>query len=180
LWASNEVWLDIPIVGRFTLALKHMNRPAAALELAEARRAGFFNIGEAALESGVTAKMIRHYEGLGLLRPARRTDGGYRLYEDADLHVLRFIRRARDLGFSMKDIGRLLGLWQNTGRASEDVRRIALEHIRGLDRKIGELQSMRRTLEHLVQHCRGDNRPGCPILDDLSQIGAGRGRGSEQ
>lgn len=157
-----------------------VHKPAPTLELADARRAGFFNIGEAAEESGVTAKMIRHYEALGLLRPARRSEGGYRLYEPADLHVLRFIRRARDLGFTMKDIGRLLGLWQNTRRASGDVRRIALEHIRGLDRKIGELQSMRRTLEHLVQHCHGDNRPDCPILDDLSHIGAGRGRGSEQ
>jgi MerR family copper efflux transcriptional regulator len=140
--------------------------------------AGFFNIGVAAQESGVTAKMIRHYEALGLLRPARRSDGGYRLYEAADLHVLRFIRRARDLGFTMKDIGRLLGLWRNRRRASGDVRRVALEHMHELDRKIAELQSMRRTLEHLVQHCHGDTRPDCPILDDLSQI-ADRGQGLE-
>jgi MerR family copper efflux transcriptional regulator len=146
-----------------------MNRTVSTLDLAGARRAGFFNIGEAALESGVTAKMIRHYEALGLLRPARRSDGGYRLYEEADLHVLRFIRRARDLGFSMQDIARLLGLWQNRRRASADVRRIAQEHIGELDRKIVELQSMRRTLEHLVHHCHGDARPDCPILDDLAQ-----------
>lgn len=138
------------------------------LELADARRAGFLNIGEAAVASGVTAKMIRHYEALGLLKPARRSDGGYRLYEPSDLHVLRFIRRARDLGFSMQDIARLLGLWQNRRRASADVRRIAQQHIVELDRKIGELQSMRRTLEHLVQHCHGDARPDCPILDDLT------------
>ena len=153
-----------------------MKSTAATLELADARRAGFFNIGEAALESGVTAKMIRHYESLGLLRPARRSEGGYRLYEEADLHVLRFIRRARDLGFPMKDIARLLGLWQNRRRASADVRRIAQEHIGELDRKIAELQSMRRTLEHLVHHCHGDARPDCPILDDLSRTRRGRDR----
>jgi len=158
-----------------------MNRTATTLELADARRAGFFNIGEAALESGVTAKMIRHYESLGLLRPARRSEGGYRLYEPADLHVLRFIRRARALGFSMTDIGRLLGLWRDRRRASADVRRIAREHLGGLDRKIAELQSMRRTLEHLVDHCHGDSRPDCPILDDLSLARpAGRGQGHEQ
>ena len=149
-----------------------MKSTAATLELADARRAGFFNIGEAALESGVTAKMIRHYESLGLLRPARRSEGGYRIYEEADLHVLRFIRRARELGFSMKDIARLLGLWQNRRRASADVRRIAQEHIGELDRKIAELQSMRRTLEHLVHHCHGDARPDCPILDDLRGLAA--------
>lgn len=152
--------------------------PGTTLELAHAKRAGFFNIGDAAVESGVTAKMIRHYEALGLLRPARRSEGGYRLYEPADLHVLRFIRRARDLGFTIKDIGRLLGLWRNKRRASADVHRIALEHMHELDRKIAELQSMRRTLEHLVHHCHGDSRPDCPILDDFSQIGE-RGQGFE-
>jgi len=131
---------------------------------------GSLNIGEAAAESGVSAKMIRHYESIGLLRAARRSEGGYRLYEPNDLHVLRFIRRARDLGFSMKDIGHLLGLWQNRRRASADVRRIAQQHITDLNRKIAELQSMRRTLEHLVHHCHGDQRPDCPILDDLSRI----------
>jgi MerR family transcriptional regulator, copper efflux regulator len=149
----------------------------AALDLADARRAGFFNIGEAAAESGVSAKMIRHYETLGLLKAARRSEGGYRLYEPNDLHTLRFIRRARDLGFSMKDIGRLLGLWQNRRRASADVRRIAQEHIGGLDRKIAEMQGMRRTLEHLVHHCHGDQRPDCPILEDLARIGEHRANG---
>ena len=128
------------------------------------------NIGKAAAESGVSAKMIRHYESIGLLRAARRSEGGYRLYETNDLHVLRFIRRARDLGFSMKDIGHLLGLWQNRRRASADVRRIAQQHIASLNQRIAELQSMRRTLEHLVHHCHGDQRPECPILDDLARI----------
>ena len=142
----------------------------AVLELADARRAGFFNISEAARESGVTAKMIRHYESLGLLKPARRTVAGYRLYEAADVHTLRFIRRARDLGFSMQDIGRLLGLWQNRRRASGEVQRIARRHLDDLDRRIAALESMRRTLERLVHDCHGDERPDCPILDDLSTM----------
>jgi Cu(I)-responsive transcriptional regulator len=142
----------------------------ATLALAEARRAGYFNISEAARESGVSAKMIRHYESLGLLKPAKRTAAGYRIYESGDVHILRFIRRARDLGFSVTDVQRLVGLWQNRRRASADVRRIAQHHIAGLDGKIEQLQGMRRTLEHLVQHCHGNERPECPILDDLARI----------
>jgi Cu(I)-responsive transcriptional regulator len=126
------------------------------------------NIGQAAEQSGVSAKMIRHYESIGLVEQARRTDGGYRIYTDNDVHTLRFIRRARDLGFSMKEIGQLLGLWRNRRRASGDVRRVAQQHITELDQKIAELQAMRRTLTELVQHCHGDRRPECPILDDLS------------
>jgi Cu(I)-responsive transcriptional regulator len=144
-----------------------MNR-TTTLELADARRAGLLNIGDAARASGVSAKMIRHYESLGLLREARRTAAGYRVYDESDVHTLRFVRRARDLGFSMSDIERLLGLWQNRRRASGDVRKVAQRHIADLDRKIAELQEMRRTLEHLVHHCRGDHRPECPILDDLA------------
>lgn len=147
-----------------------MARAGSTLELAEARRAGYFNIGEAAAASGVSAKMIRHYESLGLLKAPSRSEGGYRLFESNDIHILRFIRRARDLGFSIKDVERLLGLWQNRRRTSADVRRIAQHHIEELDRKIDELQGMRRTLEHLVRHCHGDERPDCPILDDLSRL----------
>lgn len=154
--------------------------PIATLELSEARRAGFLNIGEASRESGVSAKMIRHYESLGLLPPARRTVAGYRIYGPNDVHVLRFIRRARDLGFSIKDVERLLGLWQNRRRASGDVRRVAQQHIRGLDSKIAELQGMKRTLEHLVAHCHGDHRPGCPILDDLAHVSGPRTESHEQ
>jgi len=142
------------------------------LALADARRAGFYNIGQAAQASGVSAKMIRHYESLGLLKQPKRTDGGYRIYDDADVHTLRFVRRARDLGFSVKEIERLLGLWQNRRRASADVRRIAQQHIVDLDRKIDELQSMRRSLEQLIHDCHGDQRPDCPILDDLAGTGA--------
>lgn len=126
------------------------------------------NIGQAARVSGVTAKMIRHYESLGLIRPATRTAAGYRVYDEREVHTLRFIRRARDLGFSIKEIAALLGLWQNRRRASGDVRRVAGEHLHALDRKIAELQSMRRTLHQLIEHCHGDHRPDCPILDDLA------------
>jgi MerR family transcriptional regulator, copper efflux regulator len=141
---------------------------SSTLELADARRAGLLNIGDAARASGVSAKMIRHYESLGLLREARRTVAGYRIYDDSDVHTLRFIRRARALGFAMKDVERLLELWQNRRRASSDVRKVAQQHIDDLDRKIAELHEMRSTLEHLVHHCRGDQRPECPILDDLA------------
>ena len=139
-----------------------------ALELAEARRAGLLNIGDAAKASGVSAKMIRHYESLGLLREAQRTTAGYRIYDESDVHTLRFIRRARDLGFPMREVEQLLGLWRDRRRASGDVRKIAQQHIVDLDRRIVELQEMRRALEHLVDHCRGDHRPYCPILDDLA------------
>jgi Cu(I)-responsive transcriptional regulator len=126
------------------------------------------NIGQAAAASGVSAKMIRHYEAIGLMARARRTDSGYRIYDGNDVHTLRFIRRGRALGFSMKEIAQLVGLWRNRRRASGDVRRIAQQHIGELDQKIEELQAMRRTLHQLVQHCHGDRRPECPILDDLS------------
>ena len=141
-----------------------------ALELADARRAGLRNIGEAARASGVSAKMIRHYETLGLLAEPQRTAARYRVYDDNDVHTLRFIRRARDLGFSMKEVEQLLSLWRNRRRASADVRKVAQLHIADLDRRIAELQEMRRTLEHLVHHCRGDHRPECPILDDLAHV----------
>jgi MerR family transcriptional regulator, copper efflux regulator len=132
-----------------------------------------YNIGEAAVASGVSSKMIRHYETLGLVRAPRRTPGGYRVYDEPDLHTLRFVRRARDLGFSIKQIDALLGLWRNRRRSSSDVRRVAQRHIEGLDSKIQELLVMRRTLEQLVQHCHGDGRPECPILDDLAGATAG-------
>jgi MerR family transcriptional regulator, copper efflux regulator len=127
------------------------------------------NIGQASKASGVSAKMIRHYEASRLIPPARRTAAGYRIYRDADVHMLRFVRRARDLGFSMKEIQMLLGLWHNRRRASADVKRLALGHVADLDRKIAELQVMRRTLVKLAEHCHGDHRPDCPILDDLAE-----------
>ncbi|HQZ44833.1 MAG TPA: Cu(I)-responsive transcriptional regulator [Usitatibacteraceae bacterium] len=141
---------------------------AKYFELSEARSDGFFNIGEAAEASGVSAKMIRHYEETGLVPKAGRTIAGYRIYREADVHVLRFIRRSRDLGFSMKEIAALLGLWQDRRRASADVKRLASRHIAELDARIAELQGMRVTLEHLVHCCHGDDRPDCPILNDLA------------
>jgi Cu(I)-responsive transcriptional regulator len=125
------------------------------------------NIGEAAARSGVSAKMVRHYESLGLLPAVPRTDAGYRQYGERDVHTLRFIRRARDLGFSMAEIAQLLKLWQNRRRASGDVKRIALTHIEDLDRRMAELAAMKRTLQQLADCCHGDERPDCPILEEL-------------
>ena len=126
------------------------------------------HIGEAARASGVSAKMVRHYESLGLLGDVTRTDAGYRQYLPADVHTLRFIKRARDLGFSIAEITELVGLWHDRGRASADVKRIAQAHVADLEHRIAALQDMRRTLQDLLRHCHGDARPDCPILDDLS------------
>ena len=126
------------------------------------------NIGQAARASGITAKMIRHYESVGLLPPAMRSDKGYRQYGEREVHVLRFIRRARDLGFSIKDISGLLSLWHDRQRPSRQVKALAQAHMQQLQRKIDELQSMRQTLEKLVQCCQGDERPDRPILQDLA------------
>ena len=125
-------------------------------------------IGEAARRAGVSARMVRHYESLGLLAPVHRTDSGYRQYTQADVHALRFIRRGRDLGFSMEEISTLLGLWQNQDRASSQVKAIAQKHITALAERIAAMQSMQRTLQTLVHCCHGDDRPDCPILDDLA------------
>jgi MerR family transcriptional regulator, copper efflux regulator len=125
------------------------------------------NIGQAAAASGVNAKMIRHYESIGLIVPAERSESGYRLYSQSDLHVLSFIKRARKLGFSIKDIQRLLALWQEQ-RPSADVKRLALAHVAELDTRIAELQGMRNTLRNLANKCNGDARPTCPILEDLA------------
>ena len=126
------------------------------------------NIGQTAKASGVSAKMIRHYEAIGLIGAAVRTDAGYRVYSERDVQVLQFIHRSRELGFSLEQIRTLLALWQDKQRASKDVRAMAKQHIAELDRKIADLQAMRRTLETLATKCHGDERPDCPILDDLS------------
>ena len=125
-------------------------------------------IGEAARASGVSAKMVRHYESLGLLGEVARTDSGYRQYSAADIHTLRFIKRARDLGFSMVEIADLLSLWRDRSRASGDVKQIAQQHVADLDARIAAMQAMRQTLNDLLHHCHGDQRPDCPIIDDLA------------
>lgn len=129
---------------------------------------GAYNIGEAATLSGVSAKMIRHYEQMGLVPKASRTHSGYRTYVESDLHMLRFIRRARDLGFSLRQMGDLLDLWQDRRRRSSAVKALALAHIRTLDAKMAEITAMKGALEHLVHCCHGDERPDCPILDNLA------------
>jgi len=125
-------------------------------------------IGEAAARSHVSARMIRHYESLGLLPRVGRTDSGYRQYAEADVHTLRFIRRARDLGFSIGEISALLGLWQDRSRASSQVKQIAQKHVQALEQRIVAMQDMRRSLQALVDCCHGDDRPECPILDELA------------
>ena len=130
------------------------------------------NIGEAAKASGVTAKMIRHYESVGLLPEAARTESGYRQYAQNEVSTLRFIRHSRDLGFSIEQIRELLSLWQNRRRPSRQVRALAQAHLQELDEKLRELQAMKASLEHLVECCHGDDRPECPIIESL-ETGAG-------
>ncbi len=137
-------------------------------ELAEARQQGLHNIGETSAATGVSAKMIRHYESIGLIPKANRTFAGYRLYADADLHRLQFIKLCRGLGFSMKQIAVLLDLWNDKHRASRKVKQLAQEHAADLSQRILEMQAMQRTLESLARNCHGDQRPDCPILDDLA------------
>lgn len=142
------------------------------------------NIGDAALASGVSAKMIRHYEEIGLIAKARRAFNGYRSYSSNDLHTLRFIKQARSLGFSIAQIGELLALWQDRRRPSRKVKGLVAAHIADLDERIRELKAMKRTLETLAMHCHGDERPDCPILEGLEKLtpasvekgGAARGK----
>jgi MerR family transcriptional regulator, copper efflux regulator len=128
-----------------------------------------YNIGQAAKASGISAKMIRHYEEVGLIPKTPRSFSGYRVYNDKNIHTLRFIKHARNLGFSIKQIDNLLSLWQDKSRSSADVKSLAHEHIQTLELKIRELNTMKSTLENLVSCCQGDNRPECPILDKLAQ-----------
>ena len=128
------------------------------------------NIGSVARETGVPAKTIRYYESIGLIPQARRSDNGYRHYGDTDVAVLRFIQRARRLGFSVSDVGDLLALWHDRERASADVKALALRHVEEMERRIAELDALRRTLVDLAERCHGDDRPDCPILDDLAGL----------
>ncbi len=128
-------------------------------------------IGELAKSSGVNAKLIRHYESIGLVPKASRTESGYRSYSNTDIQFLKFIRRARGLGFSIKEIKKLIGLWRNKSRASKEVKSLALTHIKALDSKILEMQEMADSLRVLARNCHGDSRPDCPILRNLESIG---------
>lgn len=126
------------------------------------------NIGEAAKTAGVNAKFIRHYETRGIIPKALRTDTGYRVYSENDVHILRFVKQARNLGFSLPEIKKLVNLWRNKNRKSEEVKTITTKHIQALDAKIRELESIKRALENLAHNCHGDHRPDCPILEDLA------------
>lgn len=129
---------------------------------------GQMNIGQAAARSGVSARMIRHYEKIGLIPAAKRAGSGYRTYSGHEVHTLRFVRHARKLGFPVAQIEQLLGLWRNQRRPSSKVKALALAHITELEARIRDLEAMKHTLQHLAQHCRGDERPECPILDGLA------------
>lgn len=126
------------------------------------------NIGEAAQSSGVNAKLIRHYESIGIIPKVIRSESGYRIYSETDIHILTFVKRARGLGFSMKEIQQLLALWKNK-RPSSEVKAMALGHVKNLEQKISELETMAKTLRQLAKCCHGDNRPECPILDELAR-----------
>ena len=126
------------------------------------------NIGQASRASGVSAKMIRYYESVGLISPADRTDSNYRSFSDTEVNELRFIKRARNLGFSVEEITRLLSLWRDRSRPSREVKAVASQHIADLEARIAEMQAMADTLRHLAHCCAGDDRPDCPILADLA------------
>jgi len=126
------------------------------------------NIGQASKATGVSVKMIRYYESIGLIKAPLRTDSGYRVYSDNDVHTLRFISKARDLGFSVDQMSDLLALWRDRSRASGDVKAIALEHVAALDEKAEALRAMSDTLRHLAEHCHGDDRPECPIIEGFA------------
>ena len=146
-----------------------MGRNEPQLERAEALGQGLVDIGRASKASGVSVKMIRHYEAIGLLPNVARTFANYRVYGERDVHNLRFSRRARSLGFAIDDIRALLSLWQDKKRSSAAVKKIAGTHMAALEQRIAEMQAMLTTLRHLTHHCHGDQRPDCPILDDLAQ-----------
>jgi MerR family copper efflux transcriptional regulator len=126
------------------------------------------NIGELAKETGIVAKTIRYYESVGLLAAPPRSGGNYRIYGERDLATLRFVQRARNLGFSVKEVGDLVALWQDRQRASADVRALATAHLGEIERKLKELEAMRATLDHLIKRCHGNKRPDCPIIDELA------------
>ena len=146
-----------------------MRRAERAIERVDVIGRGLRDIGHASKASGVSVKMMRHYEAIGLLKNVARTFANYRVYTESDVHSLHFIKRARTLGFSIGDIRALLSLWQNKSRPSASVKKIAASHVENLGRRIAEMQSMATTLQHLMHNCHGDQRPECPILEDLAR-----------
>ncbi len=140
----------------------------AKAEKSKAVEVKLVNIGDASTATGISQKMIRHYESHGLLGNLPRTDNGYRVYDDNALHTLTFIRKARDMGFGIAEIGKLVELWHNRRRSSATVKKMAEAHVSELQQRVDALQAMQRSLQDLIKQCAGDNRPGCPILDDLS------------
>jgi MerR family transcriptional regulator, copper efflux regulator len=163
---ASELVASVKLVGKCCLSsMIGSDKPSYDGKVKRIRKV---NIGAAAASSGVTTKMIRHYEAIGLLRPAERRANDYRDYGERDLHELRFIKRARRLGFSIAEIGELLALWRDRGRPSREVKRIAEAHIGDLQSRVTEMQAMANTLRELVVACHGDDRPDCPILDDLA------------
>ena len=163
---ASALWALARVVGKWCLC--SMGVTDTPSHHGKVKRILDMNIGAAAASSGVTAKMIRHYEAIGLLRPAERRANSYRDYGERDIHELRFIWRARRLGFSIPEIGELLALWRDRGRPSREVKRIAEVHISDLQSRVAEMQAMANTLRELVATCHGDDRPDCPILDDLA------------
>jgi MerR family gold-responsive transcriptional activator of gol and ges genes len=163
---ASEVPASAEVIGEWCLcSMRRRHKPS---HHGKVKRILDMNIGAAADASGVTAKMIRHYEAIGLLRPAERRANDYRDYGERDIHELRFIGRARRLGFSIPEIGELLALWRDRSRSSREVKRIAEAHIGDLQSRVAEMQAMANTLHELVGACHGDDRPDCPILDDLA------------
>jgi Cu(I)-responsive transcriptional regulator len=179
--AQFQVELDLPSVGTGKMRAQGSLVKAANLTFRKKHREATslnMNIGDAAKASGVSAKMIRHYESVGLFPEAARSESGYRQYTDNEVNTLRFIRQARDLGFSIEQIRELLALWHDRRRPSRQVRALAQAHIEELDEKLKELQAMKATLAHLVHCCHGDDRPECPIIESLESDGALAPRGA--
>jgi MerR family gold-responsive transcriptional activator of gol and ges genes len=150
--------LDLTMIGRLMLNRDLMSEGGFSM-----------NIGEAAKTAGVNTKFIRHYETRGIIPKALRTESGYRVYSDTDVHILIFVKHARNLGFSLPEIKKLVSLWRNKNRKSEDVKSITAKHIEALNSKIRELESIKRALETLAHHCHGDDRPDCPILENFAE-----------
>lgn len=153
------------------LTPKSNNRLIVKSSLKETKRSSLaMNISQASRKSGVSSKMIRHYESISLIPKASRSESGYRIYMESDIHILCFVKSARELGFSIPEIKKLVGLWRNKSRASADVKSLALKHVKDMELKILDLQIMVNSLKHLAHACQGNTRPECPILENLAEL----------